>query len=81
MYVQDKPLVHLSENPGRQPGQDSGCFDHIAFRSNGLERVLEKLQRANVAYTVKRVPDIDLTQVFLKDPSGIGVEINFAAES
>jgi catechol 2,3-dioxygenase-like lactoylglutathione lyase family enzyme len=54
----------------------TGALDHIAFNAEDLPSVQARLDAHAVAYTVNAVPAAGLTQVFLKDPNGIKLEIN-----
>ena len=75
LYGQDRPVVHLYA--GREPsGSSSNALDHIAFRVNEINSVLERLERHEIAYDTATVPDLGATQVFFRDPDGIQVELN-----
>jgi catechol 2,3-dioxygenase-like lactoylglutathione lyase family enzyme len=58
----------------------SASIDHIAFLAEGLEDVRSRLSSRGLAYRERTVPTLGLHQVFVEDPSGITVELNFAAE-
>jgi catechol 2,3-dioxygenase-like lactoylglutathione lyase family enzyme len=55
----------------------SGSVDHIAFFATGLEAMLKHLKAINVAFRERTVPSIGLHQLFLDDPSGIVIELNY----
>ncbi len=55
----------------------SGAVDHIAFECQGREEVLESLRAADIRFVENHVDFIDLRQIFLKDPNGITLELNF----
>ncbi len=57
-----------------------GYFDHFALRTTGMAKVLEQLHAFSIEYRTSHLPEINLTQIFCKDPSGTGVEINFLNE-
>ena len=57
----------------------TGTFDHIAFAATGLGAMLQELKRKNVPHRERRVPDLGLHQVFLDDPSGVVIELNYPA--
>jgi hypothetical protein len=57
----------------------TGTFDHIAFVATGLADMLRRLKQKNVAYRERAVPDLGLHQVFLDDPSGVVIELNYPA--
>jgi catechol 2,3-dioxygenase-like lactoylglutathione lyase family enzyme len=57
----------------------SGAVDHIAFFAEGLEEKLALLNELKVPYRERTVPVIKLHQVFLDDPNGIVIELNYPA--
>lgn len=80
LYAQDKPIVHLSESNSGQLSSERGHFDHVAFQTRGLNEMIDRLKSLNVNYRMAYIPEIDLSQIFLKDPAGIGLEVNFPGE-
>lgn len=81
LYAGDKAIVHLSEErPGdpRPPGVRN-TFDHLAFACRGLPEFTARLQALDVAYRKTRSAD-GHTQLFLSDPAGNGIELNFPPE-
>jgi catechol 2,3-dioxygenase-like lactoylglutathione lyase family enzyme len=72
-------VVHLYEaEPGevRQKGNPT-YFDHFAFDCTGLEAAEEALTKAGVDYQKATIPLTGQRQVFLVDPAGNRVELNF----
>lgn len=57
--------------------QGSGAVDHIAFFATGLETMLKHLKGINVTFRERTVPSIGLHQLFLDDPTGIVIELNY----
>lgn len=57
----------------------SGAVDHVAFFVTGLADTLKKLQEAGIEGRERTVPLLGLHQVFVDDPNGIVVELNFPA--
>jgi catechol 2,3-dioxygenase-like lactoylglutathione lyase family enzyme len=55
----------------------SGAVDHIAFFATGLETMLKHLKSINVVFRERTVPSIGLHQLFLDDPTGIVIELNY----
>jgi glyoxylase I family protein len=84
LYAQGVPVLHLTVAPASESLPDVGdrhsAADHIAFRCSDLEGTLERLRRHAVAHSIDRVPLVNEVQIFLRDPSGVGVELNFADE-
>lgn len=57
----------------------SGMIDHVAFVATDLNAMHERLKRHDVAYRERTVPDLRLHQIFLEDPNGVTIELNYAA--
>lgn len=57
----------------------SGAVDHIAFFADGLAGMLTQLKTLGVSCRERTVPSIGLHQVFLDDPNGVVVELNYPA--
>lgn len=57
----------------------SGAVDHVAFFATGLAAMRAKLARLGVACRERSVPGLGLHQVFVDDPNGIVVELNYPA--
>lgn len=57
----------------------SGAIDHVAFFVTGLAEMLARLKQQNVPCRERKVPSLALYQVFVDDPNGIVVELNFPA--
>ena len=66
---------------GREEGelQGTGAIDHIAFTADNLGSMLAHLNAHGVPYRERTVPGIGLHQVFLHDPQGVMVELNYPA--
>jgi catechol 2,3-dioxygenase-like lactoylglutathione lyase family enzyme len=92
LYVGDRDVLHLtvggkkvSDNRKTYLGQQSeavqgsGVIDHVAFRATGLEEMIEHLTRLGVAFKERQVNDQGLYQLFLFDPNGVKIELNFSA--
>lgn len=91
LYIGDTDVLHLtvggnnvSENRKAYLGQQSeathgsGVVDHIAFRATGLRETMERLQKHGVAFHQRMVDDQGLFQLFMLDPNGVKIELNFA---
>ncbi|WP_423372273.1 VOC family protein [Burkholderia sp. LMG 32019] len=68
-YLGDKAL----------PATGTGTVDHIAFLATGVEAMWDTLRAENVAWRDRTVPSLGLHQVFVEDPSGVTIELNFPA--
>lgn len=79
LYADGRPILHLSEAGAGEnhPAPGAGTFDHVAFTCTDLAAMRERLDALGIAYRVADVPLNRQRQVFLKDPAGNGVELNF----
>ena len=57
--------------------QGSGALDHVAFFATGLADMLVRLQTQGLTPRRRDVPGLGLHQLFLDDPNGIVVELNY----
>lgn len=55
----------------------SGSFDHMAFRAEQPDKLKSHLDKLGIEYRDRKVPDMDLFQVFLEDPNGVTIELNY----
>lgn len=79
LYAGGHAVLHLSEAgpEERRTAQPTGTFDHAAFRCTGREQYEQKLKRRGIDYRLAQVPATRQVQLFLRDPAGNGVELNF----
>jgi len=80
LYLEDRPVVHLIGGPDPNLPRETGHVDHVAFAASGLERIREKLRGGNIDFEERRIPGAKITQLFLHDPDGIAIELNFTGE-
>ena len=82
LYAGGQPILHLSEaRPGTPAGAGAvSTFDHAAFTCSGRADFERKLTGLGIAFTTARVPGTTQVQLFISDPAGNGVELNFATE-
>jgi catechol 2,3-dioxygenase-like lactoylglutathione lyase family enzyme len=67
-YLGDKPVDGA-------PG--TGTIDHVAFLGSDVEAMRERFRSLGVPYRDRTVPTMNLEQVFLEDPNGVTIELNF----
>ena len=79
LYAGDQPIFHLIVNrPGdeRELGRITS-FDHVALSCRGEQEMVTRLEAHGVPYKSVLVPSTGGRQIFLRDPAGHGVELNF----
>ena len=62
-------------------GAGPGPVDHIAFRGTDYEQTRALLDRKGVPAVLNTVPGGGPRQVFVQDPSGVRIEINFMQDT
>jgi catechol 2,3-dioxygenase-like lactoylglutathione lyase family enzyme len=56
---------------------DAGVVDHIAFLATEPEQMSERLERFGIEGTKRYLPAYGLCQLFVDDPNGLTIELNF----
>ena len=54
-----------------------GPVDHVAFAAQDYDEVLARLERLGVPVRANNNPGNTVRQLFLFDPNGVKIEINF----
>ena len=77
LYGGGAAILHVMQVDD-MPNPRKGVLDHMAFRGQDVNALLDKLKAAELPYRIKRTPDPwDQWQVFFEDPNGAVVEIDF----
>ncbi len=71
---------YLGERDAASLKGSTGAFDHIAFSMSGLGGMIKHLKQKKVPYRERRVPNLNLHQVFVDDPNGVVIELNYPAD-
>lgn len=64
---------------GAPPG--SGAVHHVAFNCQDYDAMIARLERLGVERRTNTVPEVDLKQIFIHDPNGVMLELNFFGAS
>ena len=80
MYAGDKAILHIVSETGRSD-QGSGAIDHIAINCSDIRGTLDQIKKDNMPFEVRKVPARPLQQVFVHDPDGVMIELNFWHEA
>lgn len=51
-------------------------LDHVAFRAKDMKKIKLNLKENSISYEERITPDNKISQIFLKDPNGIKIEIS-----
>lgn len=57
----------------------SGAVDHIALGGTGYDDMRDTFRKHGIEWRENAIPEAKIWQLFVKDPSGVFVEINFDA--
>jgi catechol 2,3-dioxygenase-like lactoylglutathione lyase family enzyme len=79
MYSEGKPVVHLVDISQTDEPQkpDSGVVHHVAFASSGFNGMKQRLKSKGLPFDTREVPGGDLWQIFVTDPNGVMIELNY----
>ena len=81
LYIGDKDVLHLiTPKEGDDRSYQKSSFDHVAFKTAAYQDVLKKLKSLNISFEEKLIPGMSAHQIFLRDPAGNRVELNFEGE-
>ncbi|MBU6297903.1 MAG: VOC family protein [Alphaproteobacteria bacterium] len=90
LYLGEQPVVHLVLESERKDGRaprsasakpaETGALDHIAFRGRDLEATRALLRARGLEFAECAVPGKPLFQIFVRDPDGVLIELNFRGE-
>ena len=67
-------LLHREKNNVKS---GSGAIDHVAFNCEDIDSMKEMFDNKSIEYTHRKVPGFPLEQLFVDDPDGVKVELNF----
>jgi hypothetical protein len=81
LYSEGRAVVHLIDVSGQDKpaASGSGAIDHIAFVSQGFEAMKTHLESTGYDYQARVVPGGALWQIFVRDPNGVLLELNYDA--
>jgi catechol 2,3-dioxygenase-like lactoylglutathione lyase family enzyme len=79
-------ILHIAANAtdtdmgAISPEKSTGQMDHISLKCIGMAKAKAKLDALRVPYVEIPVPGWQLGQLFLRDPTGVRVELTFDLE-
>jgi catechol 2,3-dioxygenase-like lactoylglutathione lyase family enzyme len=89
IYLGDQAVIHVAELrdylekrdrvQGGSADTATGSIDHIAFEATGLQEMIATLEKHGIDASHRKVPNLDLHQIFVYDPNGIRIELNYPA--
>ena len=58
-------------------GTDTGAVHHVALDCTGHDEMVGRLETLGVEHRLNHVQAIDLKQIFVRDPNGVLIELNY----
>jgi catechol 2,3-dioxygenase-like lactoylglutathione lyase family enzyme len=77
---EDRPIVHINmprDNEQELDGGDTGKLHHVALDCHGYDEMMKRIEDLGVRHETNFIEEIGLRQVFLYDPNGVRLELNF----
>jgi catechol 2,3-dioxygenase-like lactoylglutathione lyase family enzyme len=81
LYLGSDPVVHLVQKrpDEKKRGPGTGELDHVAFAAQGLQDMRDLLNLHGIEFREAFVARDNVVQLFLQDPDGVQLELNFPA--
>jgi catechol 2,3-dioxygenase-like lactoylglutathione lyase family enzyme len=78
----DTPVIHLMDAAAEGKDQQfgGGAIDHIAFDASDFEALSAHLTQLGLPFRTQMFPGMTLRQIFVDDPNGVTVELNFRGD-
>ncbi|MGH1488682.1 MAG: VOC family protein [Acidimicrobiales bacterium] len=83
LFSGKQAVIHLNfHEPGSEAAAKladsgkSGAFNHFAFAGSDFDGTCQKLDAQDIRYRTNDVPDLNLKQIFLRDPNNVAIELN-----
>lgn len=82
--AQGNPIIHVqaynAERHGDLKTGLNGALDHVALTCVGFDATKARCEELGIEYRVNDRQFGDLRQVFVTDPNGISLELNYAGD-
>ena len=76
LYTGERAVIHLVVREGVPEGIENPV-DHVAFEAQGFKQTCNQLDAAGYPFKTADVPETKIRQIFLVDPNGVKLELNF----
>jgi catechol 2,3-dioxygenase-like lactoylglutathione lyase family enzyme len=77
LYLGAQPAIHLVQRTAEASAVDTGAIDHVAFHATDLDSTRRVLQAEGVRFREAVIPRDQTVQLFVHDPDGVMIELNF----
>ena len=83
LYTNDKDVLHLSTSKDniKNLTNVNSTLDHVSFSASNKKTFMEALKNNNIIFKERYIPEINIEQLFFKDPAGNGIELIFLDKS
>ncbi len=95
LYVGEQAVIHIVGIDPDDPqglldylGEDrveslegGGAVDHLAFHSDEPDELVARLEEREYSFFQRKVPEMNLHQIFVKDPNDITIELNYFGDA
>lgn len=78
LYDGERPIVHLVGTDADVNHHGGEAYDHVAFRLEGYEQVIERIEAMGIARREYKIPDMGEHRIYVDTPSGLPVELCIA---
>ena len=75
--AKEGPALRNYLGSGVRSAADTGALDHIAFFATDWPATRQRLDQHAVSFVERFVPGLNLRQVFMNDPNGVTIELNY----
>ena len=79
LYAGGQAIVHIVGERSKSELR-AGVIDHMAFSATGLRRMVAMLDAKGMKYQCRQQTGTRIWQVFLHDPNGAKVELDFSPD-
>lgn len=73
----DNADMYYLGTPKNAVTDHAGVVDHIAFLASEPGGFIRRFKERGLDYQPRSLPEFDLYQIFIKDPNGLTIELNF----
>ena len=74
--IKNQELYYLGTPKGAATDH-AGVVDHIAFLASNPQEFVARFRKLGLQYRPRSLPESELFQLFIEDPNGITIELNF----
>lgn len=74
--IPNRERYYLGTPANAVDGQ-TGVVDHVAFQAEDPQSFIDRFRAAGIAFRPRHLPESSLYQLFVRDPDGVMIELNF----